>query len=61
MYAYYKSYQSYTESRERILPLRKVGSSNPSRVKPMTSKIDTCHYLVWCLADRDKGWLAQYY
>ena len=29
------------------LPMPKVGSSNPSRDKPMTYQIDTCRYLLW--------------
>ena len=33
------------ESIERMVPVRKVGSSTPGRVESMTYKIDTCRYL----------------
>ena len=33
------------ESVERNLPMQKVVSSIPGRVKPMTYKIDTCRFL----------------
>ena len=38
----------------------KVGSLNPSRVNPMTYKIDTCHHLAWhlVLIGSDKDWFA---
>ena len=44
------------------LPIQKVGSLNPSRVKPMTYQIETCHYRAWCFAliGFDKDWFAQY-
>ena len=38
-----------TESVEHTSPVQKVRSLNPSSVKPMTYKIDTCHCLAWCL------------
>ena len=37
------------EPQERRLPMRKVMSLNPRRVKPMIDQIDACHYLVWRL------------
>ena len=51
-----------TEFVQRRLPVLKVGSSNPSRVKPVTYKIDTCHYLAWrlVLIGYDNDWLVQY-
>ena len=42
------------ESVERGPRMREIGSSVPDRVKPMTYKIYTCHFLAW-LSD----WLAQ--
>ena len=35
---------------ERLLPVQEIGSSIPGRVKPMTFKIDTCHFLAYRLA-----------
>ena len=50
------------ESVERKLPMLKVGSSNPDRVKPMAYKVYTCRYLTWCsaLLGQGKDWLVQY-
>ena len=38
------------DSVERRLPIQKIGSSIPGRVKPITYTIDTCHFLVRSLA-----------
>ena len=32
---------------ERGPPVWEIGSSVPSRVKPVTYKIDTCHFVAW--------------
>ena len=46
---------------EHRLPVRKVGNSNPNRVKPMSFKIDSCRFRPWpsALIGEDKDWLAQ--
>ena len=38
-----------------------IESLVPGRVKPITYKFDTCHFLVWCsaLIIYGKDWLAQ--
>ena len=53
---------SVAESVERRLPMWKIESLKPSRVKPMTYKINTCCYLAWrsALIGYDKDWLAQW-
>ena len=40
--------------------MQEIMGSNPSRVKPMTNKIDTCRFLARCLAllGTGKFWLA---
>ena len=50
------------ESVERTPPVRESGSLRLGRVKPMTYKIDTYHYLAWhsALIEYGKNWLAQY-
>ena len=60
--AYGKVLDAVAQSVNGMLPVLMVMSSNPSRVKPMTYKIDTCYYLAWYLAliVWDKDWLAQY-
>ena len=54
--------EAMAESLERMLPVRKVGSSSPGRVKPMTYQIGTCQYLAWypALLGYGKNWLSQY-
>ena len=42
--------KTVAESVERGPCMRKIGSSVPGRVKPMTYKIDACHFLAWYLA-----------
>ena len=44
------------------LPVRKVGSSNPSRIKLMIYRIDNCNYLAWCsvLIGSDQNCLVQH-
>ena len=48
------------KSVEHRLPMWKVRSSTCIRVKPMTYKIDTCHYLVCYLSliGSGNGWLV---
>ena len=38
------------ESVEHWSRVREIMGSNPGRVKPMSYKIDTCHFLARCLA-----------
>ena len=49
------------ESAEYKFPMQNVRCLNRSRVKQMTSKIDTCYYLAWhsALQELGKDWLAQ--
>ena len=41
--------------------VQEIGSSVPGQINPMTYKIDTCHFLVWCsaLIGLAKDWFAQ--
>ena len=50
-----------TESVQRRLPMRNIRSSNTSRIKPMTFKIKTFHYLAWrlILIGQENDFLAQ--
>ena len=49
------------ESVKRGPRVQEIGSSVPCRVKPLTFKIDTCHFLGWhsVLVGYDNDWLAQ--
>ena len=49
------------ESVKRGTRMQKIRSSILGQVKPMTYKIDTCHYLAWCsaLIGYGKDWLTQ--
>ena len=55
-------FAAVAKSVERRLPIQKIGSLNPSWVKPMTFKVDTSQYLAWCsaLMRYDKDRLARY-
>ena len=41
--------KAVAESIEQSLAIQKGGSLIPSRVNPMIYKINTYHYLFWCL------------
>ena len=58
----YESPKVVAISVENRLPMWIIRSFNLSQVKPMTYKIDTCHFLAWCLVliGWGKDWLAQY-
>ena len=49
------------ESIERWLPVWKIGSSIPGRIKPMTYQIDTSRYLIRhsALIGEGKHWFVQ--
>ena len=49
------------ESIERRPRVREIESLILGQVKPVTYKVDTCHFLAWCLAliGYGKDWLAQ--
>ena len=47
---------------KRGLSMWKIGSSNPSQVKPKIYQIDICAYIAWCWAfsGQDYDWLGEF-